>query len=134
MFKALRKSARRGAVTVEMAIAVPVLFLFAFAALEFCGVNVQRHTADNAAYEAARRGIVPGATAQDVRDEATRIMAFVGARNVTVNVTPAVISDLTEELTVRVEVPIADNGWLSPMFFSASDIVVRECTMAREEF
>lgn len=117
-----------------MAITVPILFLMVFASLEFCGVNVQRHTADNAAYEAARRGIVPGATAQDVRDEANRIMAFVGARNITVDVTPATITDLTEELTVRVELPIADNGWLSPMFFSASDVVVRECRMSREEF
>lgn len=134
MLKASKKSARRGAVTVEMAIVVPILFVLVFAALEFCGVNIQRHTADNAAYEAARRGIVPGATAQDCRDEATRIMAFVGARNVTVDVTPATISDLTQELTVRVELPIADNGWLTPMFFDASDTIVRECRMAREEF
>ena len=134
VFRTLRKSDRRGAVTVEMAIVVPILFVLVFASLEFCGVNIQRHTADNAAYEAARRGIVPGATAQNVIDEATRIMSFVGARNITVNVNPGVIDDTTEELTVRIEVPIASNGWLTPMFFNASDNIIRECRMVREEF
>lgn len=124
---------RRGAVSVEMALTAPIIFLFLFATLEFAGVNIQRHTADNAAYEAARLGIVPGATVQDVQDEATRIMSFVGARNINVNVAPATITDETEELTVRVEVPIAQNGWLSPIFFRDSDRIVRTCRMMREE-
>lgn len=117
-----------------MAITAPILFLILFASLEFAGVNIQRHTADNAAYEAARRGIVPGATAADVQAEATRIMSFVGARDITVDVVPAVINDTTPELTVRLEVPIARNGWLTPIFFNATDAIVRECTMTREEF
>ena len=109
--KTNRKS-RRGAVTVEMAIAAPILFLMVFAALEFCGANVQRHTVDNAAYEAARRGIVPGATVADVEARAQEIMGFVGASGVTVDVTPTVISDATPEITVRVSSPIA-NGWIT---------------------
>ena len=129
----LRKR-RRGAVTVEMAIAAPVLFILVFGALEFCGANVQRHTVDNAAYEAARRGIVPGATVADVEARATEIMSFVGATNgINVNVTPAAITDATPELTVRVESSIAANGWIMPIFFADDDLLVGECTMRREE-
>jgi len=50
--------ARRGATTVEFAITAPVFFLFLLAAFEFGWLNVIRHTADNAAYEAARTAMV----------------------------------------------------------------------------
>ncbi len=53
--------------TVEFAICFPLLLLFFFAAFEFCRANMIRQTADNAAYEGARRAIVPGATAEDAR-------------------------------------------------------------------
>lgn len=130
----MKKLRRKGAVTVEMAITVPILFLFVFAALEFCGMNNMRHTVDNAAYEAARRGIVPGARTPDVIAEATTIMSYVGARNVNVDVVPATITDDTNELTVTVTVPVAGNGWLSPIFFRDSDTLVGQCRMAREEY
>ena len=117
-----------------MAIAAPILFMMLFAAIEFCGVNVQRHTADNAAYEASRRGIVPGATANDCIEVANRIMATVGANNVDVTVTPATIVDETETVTVNVTLPIAGNGWIAPIFFDDDDTVVAESTMLREEF
>ena len=125
---------RRGSLTVEMAVTLPVLFLFVFAALEFAGMNVIRHTVDNAAYEAARRGIVPGATVADVVNEATVIMGFVGAENVTVNVVPATITQDTDELTVTVNVPVAGNGWMSPMIFGDTDVMVGECRMFREDY
>lgn len=128
------KRRRQGALAVEMALTVPILFMFVFAALEFAGMNVIRHTVDNAAYEAARRGIVPGATAADVVNEATQIMGFVGARNVTVDVVPATITQDTEEITVTVNVPVADNGWMTPIIFDPSDVMVGRCRMLREEY
>ena len=125
---------RKGAVTVEMAITVPILFLFVLAALEFCGMNNMRHTVDNAAYEAARRGIVPGARSADVINEATTIMSFVGAQDITVNVDPLGFDDETEELTVTITVPVANNGWLAPIIFDSSDVLVGQCRMRREEY
>ena len=124
---------RSGAVTVEMAIAVPILFLMVFAALEFCGMNVMRHSVDNAAYEAARRGIVPGATVADVEAQANLIMAAAGARNIVVDVVPPVIDEDIEELTVTITVPVAGNGWLAPIFFDNDDVLVGQCHMLREE-
>ena len=73
-------SSRRGAVTVEFSLVAAVAFLLIFASIEFARINVIRHTADNAAYEAARRTIVPNATAQDAIDRAQLIMRAVGAR------------------------------------------------------
>lgn len=128
-----RRHARQGAVTVEMAIAAPILFLFVFAALEVAGMNVVRHSVDNAAYEAARRGIVPGATLADIRAEANLIMTAAGARNFTIDVAPPVITDETEELTVTVTVPVADNRWTWPRFFLRGEIISGQCHMLREE-
>ena len=59
------KQNRTGATAVEFAIVAPVFFLILFAMFEFSRVNVLRHTADNAAYEASRVAIIPGATAAD---------------------------------------------------------------------
>lgn len=129
-----KSAKRRGALTVEMAIAIPILFLFLFASLEFCGMNNMRHSVDNAAYEAARRGIVPGATTADVVNEATTIMSYMGAQNVTVNVAPNPFDDDTPELTVTVSVPIASNGWVAPFFFRGGDDLVGQCRLLREEY
>ena len=72
-----RRSKRAGAVTAEFAITAPIFFLFLLAAFEFGWLNVIRHTADNAAYEAARTVIVPGATVADARAKANRILGIV---------------------------------------------------------
>lgn len=125
---------RRGTVTVEMAIAAPILFLFVFAALEAASMNVVRHSVDNAAYEGARRGIVPGATANDVRVAATAIMTAAGARNINVDVNPAVIDDETEELIVTVTAPVAGNRWTWSKFFANGDNIVGTCRMLREQW
>lgn len=131
MFKSNR---RRGAVTVEMAVTAPILFLLVFSALEFCSMNNLIHTIDNAAYEAARRGIVPGATINDVRQEANAILAAVGARNATVDVTPSVITEDTQQILVEISVPIRGNGWIAPVYFANRTNLVGECTLRREEY
>ncbi len=54
MLRKPTKNCRRGAAAVEFGSA-PIFFLFVFALFEFTWTNVLRHTADNAAYEAALR-------------------------------------------------------------------------------
>lgn len=116
MNKAAQAKARRGAVVVEFAIVAPVFFLVIFAMFEFSRLNVIRHTADNAAYEAARLAIVPGATAADAENEANRIMGVVGARDVVVTVTPSTITNATDQVTVEVAVPLSRNALVAPRF------------------
>ncbi|MEM6799666.1 MAG: TadE family protein, partial [Planctomycetota bacterium] len=105
-----QRNDRRGATAVEFAIVAPVFFLILFAMFEFSRVNVLRHTADNAAYEAARVAIVPGATAADAVAEAGRLLGVVGARGVNIAVDPPNLGPGTREVTVSVEVPMSQNS------------------------
>lgn len=122
---------RRGTTAVEFALVAPLLFLFFFAAFEFVRVAMIRHTADNAVYEACRIGIIPGATSGEVRAEATRIMNTIGASNVGLAVFPGRIDGDTEEVTVRIDVPLDQNSYVPNKFFAGRSIV-RELTLRRE--
>ena len=127
-----RHSRRSGALTVEVAMIAPLLFLFFFTSIEFGRINVIRHSVDNAAYEAARAGIVPGASAATAENEARRIMGFVVARGVEVDVTPDIINIDTPQISVEVSVDADENGWITPYFF-ANSRTVGTCTLRREE-
>ena len=116
---------------VEFAICAPILFLLFFAAMEFCRVAMIRHTADNAVYEGCRVGIIPGATAAEARTEAERILNSLALANTAITVTPATINRDTEEVMVRVEVPLDSNSFV-PHQFTAGQSVIRQLTMRRE--
>ncbi len=88
------RNRRRGALTVELALTIGLAFFFFFAAFEFCRVSMIRHTVDNAVYEGARAGIIPGATATEVENEARRILRTLNLSNVDVDVTPATLPTL----------------------------------------
>ena len=111
-----RRDPRIGAVAVEFAITAPIFFLFLLAAFEFGWLNVMRHTADNAAYEAARTAIVPGATAAEATAKANSILNVVGARGATINITPSSITNSTTSVTVAVDLPMSSNGLITPRF------------------
>ena len=122
---------RTGAVAVEMAFTLPLLFFVVFTSIEFGRMNVIRHTVSNAAYEGARRAIVPGASSQDADDVARAIMRTCGARGVVVNVNPTAIDLDTPEVTVTVSVDADQNGFLAPRFFNGESLV-GTATLRRE--
>lgn len=122
---------RRGTVMTEFVIVAPLLFLFFFGAFEFCRVAMIRSTADNAVYEGARVAIVPGATANDARQEAERILSTIGLVDVDIDVEPSKIKKDTTEVTVRVKVPLDKNSFVPNQFVNGKSIV-RELTMRRE--
>ncbi len=124
---------RRGTVLVEFALTIPLVFLFVFAALEFSRFNMLRHSVAQAAYEGARRGIVPGATADDVRAAALAVCDIVGGREAYVAVSPPVITPTTPSLNVTVTMPLNRNGWVVPRFIDAESLT-QSITMAREQF
>jgi Flp pilus assembly protein TadG len=128
-----KRRLRKGAALVEFALTVPILFLVVFAAIEFSRVNTIRHSVANAAYEGARRGIVPGATAADARSAASSILTAVCVRDAEVTVSPSVIDADTSEITVSITVPLDQNGWITPKFFEG-DILNSSCTLARERY
>jgi Flp pilus assembly protein TadG len=113
---------RAGAAAVEFAITAPVFFLFLLAAFEFGWLNVLRHTADNAAYEAARAAIVPGATAADATAKANSLLNIVGARSAKVSITPSSVTPSTKEVTVSIDLPMNKNGLIVPRFTSKTTL------------
>ncbi len=122
---------RRGATVVEFALVAPVFFVLLVTSFEFSRLNVIRHTADNAAYEAARVGMVPGATAAEAINEANRILNIAGTQGAQVSVNPAVLTPDTQQITVMVDVPMDQNGWITPKF-TAGRLMHSESTLKAE--
>ncbi len=125
------RRARTAAVVVEFAICAPILFLFFFASLEFSRVNMIRQSVENAAYEGARRGIVPGATAANCSESAQAVLSAISATGATITVTPSVITEDTTEITVSIGVPVNSNSWVIPVFF-ADKTISGAMTLRRE--
>jgi Flp pilus assembly protein TadG len=123
---------RRGTTVVEFSICLPLVLLLFFGSIEFGRVNMLRHTCAQAAYEGARRGIVPGATADDVRNAATSILSTAFASTYTVNVVPATIEPNTAEVTVSIAMPIASNCWCACFFFGGKTLT-HSFTLQREQ-
>lgn len=101
-----RRLKRWGATTVEFAFVSSIIFATFLAAAEFCRLSMMRHTLDNAVYEAARKSIVPGATAKEIESQAKSILSTLGISNARVSVDPQNITDETEFVTVKVELPL----------------------------
>jgi Flp pilus assembly protein TadG len=131
-----RRGSRRepsGVVVTEFAICAPILFFIFFAALEFSRVNMIRQSVENAVYEGSRRGIVPGATADDCRNAAQVVLNAISASDATVTVTPSVITQNTSSVTVEISVPLDSNSWVAPFFFRGR-AVANSMTLNRERF
>lgn len=130
---AKRRPTRRGAVTVEMALLISVAFMLFMAAIEMARVQLLVHAAANAAYEAARVGIVPGADATIVRSTATSYLNIYRASSPVITVTPGAIDDTTEEVRVDVSIPLNGNSWVIPRF-GAGRSVTGTATLRAERF
>jgi Flp pilus assembly protein TadG len=122
-----RSTERRGAVTVEFALVVPIILLLFFGALDLASMNFARHTIGFAAYEGARRAAIPGNTATHATTEAMRQMGLVGLG------TGAVISvtQTNTEVTVSIQVPSSGFSW-SPLGYFANYSIRETCTLRKE--
>ena len=114
----IRTHDRAGATTVEFAVVLPVLILFTLGAIEFSRANMLRNSIENAAFEGARRGIVPGASAATARAAAQDLINILRINDSTIVVTPSIIDQNTEEVTVTVTAPMSRaNHYITPQFF-----------------
>lgn len=120
-----RPGFRQGATAVEFAIVAPIFFLLMMASFEFSRLNVIRHTADNAAYEAARHAMVPGATAAEAVAKANSILRTVGTRGARVTITPTILGPTVDTINVSIDVPLSQNGWIVPKFTSGRTLTVQ---------
>ncbi|MFY9255042.1 MAG: TadE family protein [Fuerstiella sp.] len=124
---------RKGVTAVEFAIVTPVFLILVFAGLEFAVIGTIRSTSHNAAYEAARMLVIPGAQANDGIAEAKRILGIVGVDTLTVTVSPTTITDTTQTVEVNISVPYAQNAIFTPWF--VGNIVLKSsCKLNTERY
>jgi len=130
MFRNLKKRSQ-GAVTVEVALCLPILLAILFGSYELARANMMFHSTESAAYEGARVGIIPGATPESVREAVGSVLRSVGVGEFEVDITPEVITNQTEEIEVGVTVPFRENLAL-PSFFIQDPTFRGTCTLRRE--
>ena len=131
--QATRKNSRSGAATVEFALTLPLLILMLFGAVELSHANMVLNSAEAAAYEGARRGIVPGAQASNCVNAAQSLLDIGGIRNSTITVTPADLqTSNADTVMVTIEVPYASNTIVAPLFVKNLQIT-RRCELTREK-
>jgi Flp pilus assembly protein TadG len=126
---------RCGAAAVEFAMTVPIMLLLLFGALELGRMNMIRQTANNAAYEAARTCIVPGATKAEGVNAAKAVLDSIGVTYsdpvITLEPPAAEITDTTLSVTATVVVPYGTNMWVRPLF-SKTGSATATCTLTRD--
>lgn len=120
-------SGRRGVLTVEFAIAAPLIFLLFLGGLELTALNFARQTAGNASYEAARKLIIPGGTVAQAQAEGLRQMNIVGLGT---GATCTVVNAATTA-TATVSVPATNVSW-GLMRFCAGYNITQTCTLTKE--
>lgn len=122
---------RKGAVVVELALTLPLLFLMLFGAVELSHANMLLHTAEAAAYEGARQGILPGATAGDCRRAAREVLDIGRVRRASVRITPTNLGTESDTVKVRVTIRYRRNTIITPIY-TDSLVIRRECELIRE--
>ena len=118
-----RMKTKRGVALVEFAVVLPIVLLIFAAMIEISRVLLLQHSADTAAYEGARCAMVPGATSGEATLAAQKLLQAAGLKSALIIVTPSVITEETPLITVHVEIPVAQNAWISPKWFQGSKIV-----------
>ena len=119
---------RSGSVTVETALVVPIIFMIFLGAVELTAMNIIRHTASNAAYEAARKAALPGADVDKAEEIGLGVLTGMGFGNGAT----AQINLTTESAEAVITVPMAGNSW-GLTRFSGGLTIVKSCKLTREQ-
>jgi hypothetical protein len=107
---------RKGSHSVEFAIVLPIMLLLFLSGIEFARMNLLRHLAENASYEAARHVIVPGATVEEAEAKANAILSVMGVTGASLTVSPDPVLETTGTVSVKVTFPAEKNLWMVPKF------------------
>lgn len=129
-----RKSSKRnrwGSTAVEFALCAPVFFFLVFGGIELSRVNMLIHTVESSLLQGARRGIIPGATADQCRKAAQAVLDIGMIRDSTITVSPSTISDDTTAVSITVSVPLDPNSYQASSVFLGKTIR-RTVTLMRE--
>lgn len=133
MLSKSKRRNRRGATAVEFAVIAPIFFLVIFGGIEFASVHITQCAMENAAFEGARRGIVPGAKASTCKAAAEALMDGAGLNEFSVTVNPATITPLTESVRVSVSVPMTAENKFGLSAFLNDTTLVKTIELPRQD-
>ena len=126
----------QGAATVEAAVVFPLLLVLVFGVIEYGWMFLKAHQITNAARSGCRVAIRPYATAQDVIDKVTALMATAGITGETVTTNP---TDITLEnvgvggtVEVEITVPWVNMAIINFSFLPKPTNLRASVTMAKE--
>lgn len=123
---------RKGAMAVEFALVAPIFFLLIFGGIEFSRIHMIQCAIENAAFEGARRGIVPGATSSECKSVTEDLLEDARIKDFTVTVEPATINAATDVISINVEVPISNENGFGVISFMRDRSLSREINLPRE--
>ena len=130
----LKKKTRRGATVVEFALVANIFLMTTFSCFEFCRLNLIRNLTQDAAYYAARKAMVPGATVAEAKAEANRILGFVATKGATIQVNDNdTLNHSSSAISIEVSVPINQNAVITPVF-TGDMVFTAVATMRTERF
>jgi hypothetical protein len=120
--RSLSRRQCRGVAATELAVCMPVIVLIVLATMEACAMMFLQQSLSVAAYEGARVGLAPGATAGDVVQQCRQILDDREVRGATVSVTPSNLPAATEGTWISVEAtaPFSQNSLAGGWLFNAS--------------
>lgn len=121
-FKLASDQLRAGAFTVEFAIVASIFFMTLLSSFEFSRLYFVRHCLEKASYDAARIGIVQGATPAQVESKARSILSSAGIKPTSVVVAPTKFDELTETVTVTIVCDMTKNSWIPGKFFVGPNV------------
>ena len=116
-------SARRGAYAVEFALCATVFFTSIFGCFELARFMYVRQALDQTAYEAARTGVISGASSAEVEVRAQSLLAAYGVTVASLEVVPQMIDENTREISVTITCDFAQNSWLVGHYVSGEPMV-----------
>jgi Flp pilus assembly protein TadG len=118
------RRSRKGTATVDFALTFPLVLGIFMAMIFFVQVFLYKNTASNAAYEAARKGIVLGATDAEIESAAENVMSTLA-----INQKEIRIDKTTETITVTISIPMQGNSWATGTLFPTDVSVGASCTL-----
>ena len=97
---------RRGAESVEVAVALPLVILVIFTGFEYGWLVLRSMQLDHVARIGARHAVLSNATAQSVQDRVQTALSEIGIADATVTITPTEPADAEPGTPVAIEVQV----------------------------
>ncbi|HEY6564702.1 MAG TPA: TadE/TadG family type IV pilus assembly protein, partial [Pirellulaceae bacterium] len=132
---------RRGAAMLEFAIVAQVLFFTILACIEFTRVVMVQAIAEDAAYEAARHVVVPGATIAEAQSKATSLLNTLRVTASSIQVqayegtsSQTAINEDTTEVRVTVTIPVSNISLFTPRWVMGNRTIVKRSRLFTERY